>query len=95
MIEEQMATIHKAAYVSLHVRKSNQAAIGLYRHTLGFEEDKVEEKYCEYCTLLAICLLRLLMRKIIRCGWRGRVCDAIEIQQESITQEVYKSYIYT
>ena len=79
MVEEQMATIHKAAYVSLHVRKSNQAAIGLYRHTLGFEEDKVEAKYCEYCVSLAGCLLRILICKLFRCGWRGRVCDAVEI----------------
>ena len=42
-----MSGIHRARYVSLHVRKSNQAAIGLYRHTLGFEEEKIEEKYCE------------------------------------------------
>ena len=43
-----MTTIHKAAYVSLHVRKSNNAAIGLYKRTLNFEEEKVEEKYCEF-----------------------------------------------
>ncbi|KAI5117871.1 hypothetical protein M0805_006573 [Coniferiporia weirii] len=43
--QEAMATIYKAAYVSLHVRKSNRAAIGLYRGTLGFAEDGVEKKY--------------------------------------------------
>ena len=42
-----MATIYKAAYVSLHVRKSNRAAIGLYRDTLSFEEVTVEKGYCE------------------------------------------------
>lgn len=41
-----MATIYKAEYVSLHVRKSNRAAIGLYRDTLGFESHGVEKKYC-------------------------------------------------
>lgn len=45
--EEAMATIYKAEYVSLHVRKSNRAAIGLYRDTLGFEVHGVEAKYCE------------------------------------------------
>ncbi|KAG9040715.1 N-terminal acetyltransferase A complex catalytic subunit ard1 [Tulasnella sp. UAMH 9824] len=43
--EEAMATIYKAEYVSLHVRKSNRAAIGLYRDTLGFEVHGVEAKY--------------------------------------------------
>lgn len=45
-----MASIYRAAYVSLHVRKSNRAAIGLYRDTLGFEVHEVEKGYCEwYC----------------------------------------------
>ena len=44
--EEAMASIYKASYVSLHVRKSNKAAIALYRDTLGFEVAKVEKKYC-------------------------------------------------
>ncbi len=33
------------AYVSLHVRVSNQAAIHLYRDTLGFKTEKTENKY--------------------------------------------------
>lgn len=44
--EEAMSSIHNAAYVSLHVRKSNKAAIALYRDTLGFEVAKVEKAYC-------------------------------------------------
>jgi len=47
MLEEAMVNVYKAGYVSLHVRKSNRAAIGLYRDTLGFLVDKVEEKYCK------------------------------------------------
>ncbi|PAV21376.1 acyl- N-acyltransferase [Pyrrhoderma noxium] len=43
--QEAMSTIYKASYVSLHVRKSNRAAIGLYRDTLKFEEDGIEKKY--------------------------------------------------
>jgi ribosomal protein S18 acetylase RimI-like enzyme len=42
-----MANIYKASFCSLHVRKSNKAAIALYRDTLGFEVAKVENKYCE------------------------------------------------
>lgn len=34
-----------AQYVSLHVRVSNQAAIRLYRDTLGFLTEKTEAKY--------------------------------------------------
>ena len=34
-----------AHYVSLHVRVSNQAAIHLYRDTLGFHTEKTEPKY--------------------------------------------------
>ncbi|KAJ3907502.1 acyl-CoA N-acyltransferase [Lentinula edodes] len=43
--QDAMASIYKANYVSLHVRKSNIAAIGLYRDTLGFEVAEVEKKY--------------------------------------------------
>jgi N-alpha-acetyltransferase 10/11 len=42
-----MATIYKASYVSLHVRKSNRAALCLYRDALGFEVKAIEEKYCK------------------------------------------------
>ncbi|KAG6860687.1 hypothetical protein C0995_008600 [Termitomyces sp. Mi166 len=46
-VEQAMKEVYKANYVSLHVRKSNKAAIGLYRDTLGFEVAKVEKRYCE------------------------------------------------
>ena len=50
-----MATVYKAAYVSLHVRKSNRAALGLYRDTLGFTVKDIEKGYCESVSLQ--CLL--------------------------------------
>lgn len=40
-----MAESHRAHYVSLHVRVSNNAALRLYRDTLGFQVDNVESKY--------------------------------------------------
>jgi peptide alpha-N-acetyltransferase len=40
-----MAETFSAAYVSLHVRMSNAAALHLYKETLGFSVDKVEAKY--------------------------------------------------
>ncbi|KAI9069228.1 acyl-CoA N-acyltransferase [Trametes sanguinea] len=43
--QEAMATVYKAAYVSLHVRKSNRAALGLYRDTLGFTVKDIEKGY--------------------------------------------------
>jgi len=44
--EEAMRTIYKASHVSLHVRKSNRAALGLYKDTLGFTVKDIEKKYC-------------------------------------------------
>jgi len=68
-----MATIHRAAYVSLHVRRSNRAALSLYRDTLGFTVKDIEKKYCEF--------VRYPPEKhpypephLDRCGWRRRVC---------------------
>ncbi|KAF8886314.1 acyl-CoA N-acyltransferase [Infundibulicybe gibba] len=43
--QEAMSSVYRANFVSLHVRKSNKAAIGLYRDTLGFEVAKIEEGY--------------------------------------------------
>jgi|SRR5690242_7059228 len=40
-----MAETFSAAYVSLHVRQSNTAALHLYRETLGFSVEKIEAKY--------------------------------------------------
>ena len=45
LLERAMAESHGAHFVSLHVRVSNQAALHLYRDTLGFEVEKVESKY--------------------------------------------------
>lgn len=55
--EESMSSIYKAKYVSLHVRKSNLAAIGLYRDTLGFEVAQLEKKYCEFLSCVFFCVL--------------------------------------
>ena len=41
-----MATVYRASYVSLHVRKSNRAALALYKDTLGFTVKEIEKKYC-------------------------------------------------
>ncbi|KAL1747653.1 acyl-CoA N-acyltransferase [Schizophyllum fasciatum] len=43
--QEAMSAIYGAAYVSLHVRKSNRAALGLYRDTLGFTVKDIEKGY--------------------------------------------------
>ena len=55
-----MSSVYKAKFVSLHVRKSNKAAIGLYRDTLGFEVAKVEKKYCESSYVYSWKMLNLL-----------------------------------
>lgn len=43
--QRAMAETFAAHYVSLHVRVSNEAALRLYRDTLGFNADKIEDKY--------------------------------------------------
>ncbi|KAF6762091.1 acyl-CoA N-acyltransferase [Ephemerocybe angulata] len=43
--QEAMAAIYKASFVSLHVRKSNRAALSLYRDTLGFTVKDIEKGY--------------------------------------------------
>merc|ERR1712100_1018861 len=43
--QRTMKETYNAEYVSLHVRKSNRAAIGLYSDTLGFKNTGIEEKY--------------------------------------------------
>lgn len=43
--QEAMATVYRASYVSLHVRKSNRAALALYKDTLGFTVKEIEKKY--------------------------------------------------
>lgn len=40
-----MADVYGAKYVSLHVRKTNRAAISLYRDSLGFKVHDVEKGY--------------------------------------------------
>lgn len=42
-----MKTTFDASYVSLHVRKTNRAALALYKDTLGFEVVEIESKYCK------------------------------------------------
>lgn len=43
--QRAMVETFQAQYVSLHVRVSNNAALRLYRDTLGFKTEKVESRY--------------------------------------------------
>ncbi len=49
--EEAMVAHYNAAHITLHVRKSNRAAISLYRDTLGFEVHGREKAYCKWSKL--------------------------------------------
>ena len=40
-----MRETYKAQYISLHVRRTNRAALGLYRDTLGFTVKDIEKGY--------------------------------------------------
>jgi ribosomal protein S18 acetylase RimI-like enzyme len=55
-----MASIYKASYVSLHVRKSNRAALSLYQDSLGFSVQDIEKKYCTPSTLRVMSYSRAL-----------------------------------
>lgn len=73
-----MSSIYKAKYVSLHVRKSNLAAIGLYRDTLGFEVAQLEKKYCEFLFFVFFSFGVMLIGwlDMFLCRWRRgrRIC---------------------
>lgn len=43
--QQTMVEVFGAEYVSLHVRRSNRAALSLYRDTLKFATHEIEEKY--------------------------------------------------
>jgi ribosomal protein S18 acetylase RimI-like enzyme len=43
--QKEMAQNFNSEYVSLHVRKSNRAALSLYRDTLKFEHTGTEKAY--------------------------------------------------
>ncbi|GAA97536.1 uncharacterized protein L969DRAFT_91448 [Mixia osmundae IAM 14324] len=43
--QKAMKDVFGATSVSLHVRKTNRAALGLYRDTLGFTVHDIEKKY--------------------------------------------------
>lgn len=45
--EQAMVAHYNAAFITLHVRKSNRAAISLYRDALGFEVHAMEKGYCK------------------------------------------------
>lgn len=90
--EEAMATVYKAAYVSLHVRKSNRAALGLYRDTLGFTVKDIEKGYCE-----SVCYASALSRTfdkldVDRCRWGGCICDASFVEASGKVEHTDVSY---
>lgn len=43
--QHAMKTTFGASYISLHVRKTNRAALGLYKDTLGFNVVEIESSY--------------------------------------------------
>ncbi|KAL3319190.1 N-alpha-acetyltransferase 10 [Cichlidogyrus casuarinus] len=45
MASRAMVETFQASYVSLHVRRSNRAALGLYSKVLGFQQSDIEPKY--------------------------------------------------
>lgn len=71
--EEAMASIYRATNVSLHVRKSNRAALSLYQDTLGFTVKDIEKGYCECYYAQGLqgienCLQMRMGRTLMRCA---------------------------
>ena len=79
--EEAMAGVYRAAYVTLHVRKSNRAALSLYKDNLGYRIHETEKAYCELLTVDTgehrLPRLTYTPFQISRCGRRGCVRDAM------------------
>uniref|UniRef100_A0A2K6EJW8 N-terminal amino-acid N(alpha)-acetyltransferase NatA n=1 Tax=Propithecus coquereli TaxID=379532 RepID=A0A2K6EJW8_PROCO len=75
----------KAKYVSLHVRKSNQAALHLYSNTLNFQISKVEPKYYADGKDQDLTQMADELRQHLELKEKGRhvVLGAIEIRVES------------
>ena len=88
-----MATIYRAAYVSLHVRKSNRAALALYKDTLGFTVHAVEKGYCEHHLALNSGVA------LISCSRRrrgGRLCNAVVVEaSRSMMKDNIPKLLYT
>ena len=65
-----MASVYNASHVSLHVRRSNLAAIALYRDTLGFEIAKIEAKYCNAVSCFVDIIFTLCQMVMVRMHYR-------------------------
>ncbi|KAK4138912.1 N-terminal acetyltransferase A complex catalytic subunit ard1 [Trichocladium antarcticum] len=66
--QQAMVETFGGHYVSLHVRVSNEAAIHLYRDTLGFKTEKTENKYYAdgedaFCMKLDLSFIREQLRE--------------------------------
>ncbi|KAG6332796.1 hypothetical protein ID866_6298 [Astraeus odoratus] len=61
-----MTHTYTLQYIQLHVRRSNRAAVELYRNALGYTTYEVQHKYCE-CALFYDVVL-----SIYRVIWNGR-----------------------
>ena len=66
-----MKTTFGASYVSLHVRKTNRAALGLYKDTLGFEVVEIESKYCTFVFLAQFALFSDSATRMLTISFRS------------------------
>ena len=69
-----MVAHYNAAHITLHARKSNRAAISLYRDTLGFEVHAMEKAYCQWDSYLSQYAGSNVHH---RCRWRRCIWDAL------------------
>jgi hypothetical protein len=79
--EEAMRSVYRAEHVTLHVRKSNRAALGLYRDSLNFQVLEIEKKYC--ASFCPTCRYSLLLISTPRRRWGGRVRHEVDALVDS------------
>ena len=76
-----MKEVYDADYVALHVRKTNRAALGLYRDTLGYTVHNIEKGYCEMQSDLSARNMHLMNSVQMPTGKMPTVCVSVWINR--------------
>lgn len=90
--EEAMRSVYRAEHVTLHVRKSNRAALGLYRDSLNFQVLEIEKKYCtSFWPVVRYSLL--MLSSTSRRRWGGRVRHEVDTIVDSAFRATVTAHI--
>ena len=86
---QAMAEIYGAEFVSLHVRVSNRAALTLYRDTLAFSQEGIEEKY--YADQEDAYAMKKMLEPGIRKAAEKAAKEAADLEAAKAAKEARKS----